>query len=513
VAILEEYLVKLGVSTDDAGVSKFFGSLRSMGSLAAATEGSFLSLMTAVVKVQVEVVGAFASIGAAAVKLADDVAVTDQQYRLFGLSMLMNLDTAKKYKIALDALGDPALGLVRADPELRHRFETLWKDQERMQASLNGESYEENMAKMRDMHFQLTRLEVAFKYLGMAVVNGLFKAFGTDFSGVMTKLKQFADWFIAHLPEIRDKINQYLVPILKRVWELMKDVGALIGDLAEDFSDLINGVVGDSSGLDSATPKWEKFAKALEHVTDILDNMIKDFIWIDKHLPMGTLTGAWLGAKVGGLAGPEGVLPGALGGAVGGLGLDIYRALHGGTVKGPNEEIAGGITPQSAAALAQQVSAQTGIAPDLLWSQWAHETDGFKHIAAANNLAGIKVPGTDQYMSFNSLDEFSSYYSYLMRQGGRYSGIENSQAPWQFAAVLKHGGYYGDTQRNYTAGMNRWDAQYKSGSSGVSISGTTINITQPGASGAEIEARVHNGLRTAAARRVQTNLAEFQGGY
>lgn len=80
-AILEEYLVKLGVSTDDAGVSKFFGSLRSMGSLATATEGSFLSLMTAVVKVQVEVVGAFASMGAAAVKLADDVAVTDQQDR------------------------------------------------------------------------------------------------------------------------------------------------------------------------------------------------------------------------------------------------------------------------------------------------------------------------------------------------------------------------------------------------------------------------------------------------
>ena len=79
--------------------------------------------------------------------------------------------------------------------------------------------------------------------------------------------------------------------------------------------------------------------------------------------------------------------------------------------------------------------------------------------------------------------------------------------------MLKRGGYYGDTQQNYTAGMNRWDAQYKSGSGGVSISGTTINITQPGASGAEIEARVHNGLRTAAARRVQTNLAEFQGGY
>jgi hypothetical protein len=481
-----------------------------MGSLAAATEGSFLSLMTAVVKVQVEVVGAFASIGAAAVKLADDVAVTDQQYRLFGLSMLMNLDTAKKYKIALDALGDPALGLVRADPELRHRFETLWKDQERMQASLNGESYEENMAKMRDMHFQLTRLEVAFKYLGMAVVNGLFKAFGSSLTDGMERLRHFADWFTTHLPEIRNKVNEYLVPILKEVWQMLKDTGELLGDLASDFADVINTIVGDSSGLDSATPKWEKFAKAVEHIVNALDVMVTDLIWIEKHLPVATLAGAWAGAKVGTLFGPEGTLPGALAGAVGGLGVDIYRGMHKG---GSSAQSASGVSPQQASSLAQQVSAKTGIAPDLLWSQWAHETDGFKHIAAANNLAGIKVPGTDQYMSFNSLDEFSSYYSYLMRQGGRYSGIENSQAPWQFAAVLKHGGYYGDTQRNYTAGMNRWDAQYKSGSSGVSISGTTINITQPGASGAEIEARVHNGLRTAAARRVQTNLAEFQGGY
>ena len=509
-AILEEYLVKLGVSTDDAGVSKFFGSLRSMGSLATATEGSFLSLMTAVVKVQVEVVGAFASMGAAAVKLADDVAMTDQQYRLFGLSMLMNLDTAKKYKITLDALGDPALGLVRADPELRHRFETLWKDQERMQASLNGEGYEENMIKMRDMHFQLTRLEVAFKYLGMAVVNGLFKAFGSNLTDGMERLRHFADWFTTHLPEIRDKVNKYLVPILKEVWQMLKDTGELLGDLAGDFADVINTIVGDSSGLDSATPKWEKFAKAVEHIVNVLDVMVTDLIWIEKHLPVTTLAGAWAGAKVGTLFGPEGTLPGALAGAIGGLGVDIYRGMHKG---GSSAQSASGVSPQQASLLAQQVSTKTGIAPDLLWSQWAHETGGFKHIAAANNLAGIKVPGTDQYMSFNSLDEFGSYYSHLMRQGGRYSGVESSQNPAQFAAMLKRGGYYGDTQQNYTAGMNRWDAQYKSGSGGVSISGTTINITQPGASGAEIEARVHNGLRTAAARRVQTNLAEFQGGY
>jgi hypothetical protein len=326
----------------------------------------------------------------------------------------------------------------------------------------------------------------------------------------MERLRHFADWFTTHLPEIRDKVNKYLVPILKEVWQMLKDTGELLGDLASDFADVINTIVGDSSGLDSATPKWEKFAKAIEHIVNVLDAMVTDLTWIEKHLPVATLAGAWAGAKVGTLFGPEGTLPGALAGAVGGLGVDIYRGTHKG---GSSAQPTSGVSPQQASSLAQQVSAKTGIAPDILWSQWAHETGGFKHIAAANNLAGIKVPGTDQYMSFNSLDEFGSYYSHLMRQGGRYSGVEGSQNPAQFAAVLKRGGYYEDTQQNYTAGMNRWNAQYKGGSGGVSISGTTINITQPGASGAEIEARVHNGLRTAAARRVQANLAEFQGGY
>lgn len=510
-AILEEYLVKLGVSTDDAGVSKFLGALRSMGSLATATEGNFLRLMTAVVKVQVEVVGAFASMGAAAVKLADDVAMTDQQYRLFGLSMLMNLDTAKKYKIALDALGDPALGLVRADPELRHRFETLWKDQERMQSSLNGESYEANMIKMRDMHFQLTRLEVAFKYLGMAVVNGLFKAFGSSLTDGMERLRHFADWFTTHLPEIRDKVNKYLVPILKVVWTTLKAVGSELASVGAAIADVVGIIAGP--WVSEAPTKLDKVARAIIFITDVIATMtvtnamaikaLADLISAIADVAHGEFSAA--GKKIGEFYKDLGAI--VTGKTV------ITTGMPGGDDTSDLPASGGRVTPQSASTLAQQVSAKTGIAPDLLWSQWAHETGGFKHIPAANNLAGIKVLGTDQYMSFNSLDEFGSYYSHLMRQGGRYSGIENSQAPWQFAAVLKHGGYYGDTQQNYTAGMNRWDAQYKSGSGGVSISGTTINITQPGASGAEIEARVHNGLRTAAARRVQTNLAEFQGGY
>ena len=514
--VLEEYLVKLGVSTDDAGVSKFFESLRGMANLANVSEKSFLGVAKAVVDVQIKVTTAFAAMGAAALKLVDETAMTDQQYRLFGLSMLMNLETAKKYKIAIDALGNPELGLVRADPELRGRFETLWKDQERMQASLNGENYEANMVKLRDLHFQLTRLEVAFKYLGMAVVNGLLKAFGTDFNGVSTKLHQFADWFTAHLPEIRDKINRYLVPILKEVWVVLKETGEMLGNLARDFADLVNGMAGDDAALNSSTSTWEKVAAAVSHVVHWVGELIRKLIWMENHRGItGLVLGAAGGAAIGG---PWGAVIGGVGLGVAGSMMDYQRAHQSGGSATTSDADAGyaenaSVSPQQAAALAQQVSVSTGIAPDLLWSQWAHETGGFKSIAAANNLAGIKIPHTDTYMSFASLQDFAAYYTRMMRAGGLYSGIEQSQNVTQFAARLKQGGYYGDTQQKYTAGMNRWEAQYSRSNSNVLITGTTVNVTQPNASPTEVAAAVQRGIQAAAARRVQGNLAELQGGY
>ena len=104
---LDEYLVRLGVSTDDAGLSKLTNALQGIASDVGKADVTFASLLAAVLKFQVEAIGALAAVAGAVGKMAEGVAVADQEYRLFGLTMFMNADAAKKLKITLDALGQP----------------------------------------------------------------------------------------------------------------------------------------------------------------------------------------------------------------------------------------------------------------------------------------------------------------------------------------------------------------------------------------------------------------------
>jgi hypothetical protein len=124
---------------------------------------------------------------------------------------------------------------------------------------------------------------------------------------------------------------------------------------------------------------------------------------------------------------------------------------------GPKGGGSGGVTAEQALAEAQRVSAKTGIPADILFAQWKHETNNFRNRGAEqlHNLAGVNIPGGKgkDYRNFKSLDEFGDYYAHLMRPGGRYGGAANAKTPEDFAAILKHGGYYSDSESNYAAGI------------------------------------------------------------
>jgi hypothetical protein len=250
--------------------------------------------------------------------------------------------------------------------------------------------------------------------------------------------------------------------------------------------------------------------------------LLEKLIAIEKFLSpsAATITGTLTGAKLGSFFGPEGTLIGAGVGAVAGGGLDLWRGHRKATYEGGAEPTGDAqATAQQAAALAQRVSAKTGIAPDLLWSQWAHETGGFKHLGGTNNLAGVNIPGGHgkDYRNFSSLDEFGDYYANMMRPGGRYSGIEQATSPEDFAGRLKQGGYYADTQSNYTAGVERWDKQYQKSygddSQAVTIGSVNVHINQPNASPQEVQARVSAGVLDGLRTATQRNLLEFQGAF
>jgi len=518
---IDEYLVKLGAAVDGTSFRHFEDALRDM---AKTVNSATLEMAASIAKWQAAAVSAFAGVAVAAVKMADSVASADQEYRLFGMTMYMNADAAKKLKITIDALGQP-LGVIAWDKELSERAERLMDLQDKLQASLAKEDYEGHMQKVREMRFQLTELHVNFEYLEQAIVSGLVQAFGPMLDTAIEKLRVFNNWFADHLPEIRDKVNKYLVPILKDVWRIIKDVVELMSVLGSAFADIINTIAGDKDSLDPSIDRWEKFAAAIEHVVHAVAWLLDGLIKLEKLLVpfTGTLAGAAVGAKIGAFFGPEGALIGAAIGATVGGGVDLARQVRssssGGTASVGNTR--GGAdsqaTAQKAAVLAQSVSAKTGIPADLLWAQWAHETGGFTNRGARelNNLAGINVPGGggQDYRSFGSLEEFGDYYAHLMRPGGRYAGASAARTPAELAGALKSGGYYTDSQRNYTAGIENWDRKYSGVTSSMTVGSVSVNITQPGASPAEIQQRVYTAMQRSYDAQVTRNLNEFAGAY
>lgn len=531
--IVDEYLIKLGAVQDTAALRKFEATLETMASKA---NNAFASMAKKTLEFEIAATSAFFAVGTAVAAMADKVAEADQEYRLFGLTMYMNADAAKKLKITMDALGQP-LGMIAWDKELAGRAERLLDLQDKLQGGLNQAGFEPNMMKLRELRFQLTELHVNFEYLVQSVVNGLVKVFGPYIDKAIDKLQQFNDWIADHMPEITDMIDRHLVPILKDVWMIMQDAFEVGRDFLELFTNIVGVISGDQT-LQGAF-NFDKFATAVQRVVH--------WLAIALHLLMkitGLLTGATvgggLGAVIGGLVGipggPVGMAAGALTGGAWGSGIggaaggawDLYRGLFSGGGKSPSAMLGTGgggesstsDTAQRAAQLAQQVSAKTGIPADLIWSQWAHETGGFTSSVARNynNLAGIRIPGSTEYQSFSSLDEFADRFAYIMRPGGAYGAARNATTPDEYAAALKNGrggrSYYEDAQSNYAAGLSRWDRQYgRAASGGVTVGQINVHITQPNASPDEVQRRVTNAVSDAMDARVQRNLNEFAGAY
>ena len=130
------------------------------------------------------------------------------------------------------------------------------------------------------------------------------------------------------------------------------------------------------------------------------------------------------------------------------------KALMAGDIKGAIAALftssgGGGPVAKQAWALAQQIGAERGVDPEIIYGQWYHETGGFtsRLTKENNNLAGLK--GTDgEYMSFGSIEEFANYFN---RIWGPY--IAGATSPEDYAAKLKREGYFTDGYENYVAGI------------------------------------------------------------
>ena len=128
---------------------------------------------------------------------------------------------------------------------------------------------------------------------------------------------------------------------------------------------------------------------------------------------------------------------------------------NGGTNIASQNTESGAPTNQEMLGLANEVSAKTGIPAQFIYGQWAHESANFSSQLARenNNFGGLKNT-SGEYMSFSSRQAFADYFAKYIKLYAE-DGILDAKTPEEYAAALKHGGYYEDSYENYVAGIKR----------------------------------------------------------
>ena len=489
--VIKSYLVSLGFETDQPA---FTGFQRTLTTLEAGVTSTVSGVAGEFLKFQLGVTSAFFAAGFGVIGFVDKLAMSDQQMRLFAMRSYMTLQQARGVQTALSTLG-ASLEDVAWDKELHNRFMVLIQDQRELSRML-GPQYEKQMHDVRDVWFQLQRLEVKGEYFGMKFVSDLLSKMGFGDGDILRSLERLNDFVLTNMPAWSNELATDVVPILKDFWMILKDIGGIGEDLAVDFTNLIALLSGDSS-LNTATFDFHKFASALETVAHWMAIVVHYMAEAERLLlaasPLGLISAL------------QGYLP-QLGGG---------EASPAAPAAGTAPSVAGSMADQARRA-AKAVSNATGIPADLIFGQWAHETGGFTNRGARdlNNLAGIRFAGSTEYRSFGSVSDFANFYTHLI-ESRRYTsqGINSARTPEELAHALKMGHYYEGNERDYARGVRNFEPQYAGGPGGVSIGTINIPITQPNASAHEIHAAVAKGVQAGINERDQRVMAQLNGAY
>ena len=510
--ILDEYMLKLGAVVDQSGMAHFQRAFQEAASVATT---NLADIASGALKVEATLVGAFATIGGAILGMVDKVAMADQEYRLFALHMYMSKDAARSLKVAMDALGQPLENLMW-DTELRGRTHQLIEDQKMMAAEI-GPDFDANMRKVRDVRFEVTRLEVGVKYLGFAIVNDLMRALGPGADVLLKKLRDFNEWFIKNLPQIASKLTTYLVPILKDIWRIITDIWQVAMDFAGVFDTIVGLLSGDHTLMGVAS--FDKFAHSIEivvHWIAVATDYLSNFIGLLAGTVGGASIGGVLGTIIGGIAGIEGgpvgivaggiaggttgtAIGGIAGGVTGGI-FDLYRhfALHGGDQSSLTSQ--GSFTPSST----------------LVNAMMGQESGGDNAAVSRKGAVGLMqlMPGTAKALGVNPRDpaqNLAGGTEYMRQMLARYGGNvpealgAYNAGPGRMDAFLAGKATLPNETKNYIASVLA-----RTGVTGnVQVGSIVINVTQPGASPEQISNHVISKLRDESAKLVQRNQQEW----
>jgi hypothetical protein len=261
--IIEEYLVKLGFSTDVPGYDKFQKSLQDASST---VTNNSSGMIRRVAEFESAAIGGFAAVGAAVINMADKAAMADQSYRLLALHMYTSVPVARQLKIALDTLG-ASLEDVMYDPELARRFHELVALQQQVGIPAD---FEKNMEKVRDLRQSFVNLYTFVdKYLMPMITNALVRIFGGDMDKLQAKVEQWTEYLIQHMPEIADYFANQLAPVLRDAVAIMAELWNFTKQALLAFTNLVGLFTRDDS-LEDTTLKWEKLGRAISETAHFI---------------------------------------------------------------------------------------------------------------------------------------------------------------------------------------------------------------------------------------------------
>jgi hypothetical protein len=128
-----------------------------------------------------------------------------------------------------------------------------------------------------------------------------------------------------------------------------------------------------------------------------------------------------------------------------------------------------------------------GIDPNYIVAHWAHETGyGTNTGFTQNNLAGIMAYNGSPYgvngKSFSSLEDFTQYYTTLLKNSRYNEGVKSASTVTDFAKALKNGGYASDPNYAY---QSAWNEAYSLSSKTTSTGGITLPTIPSNATGVD----------------------------
>lgn len=563
---LQSYFIRLGFNVDQPSFARYQATLREAADVIASRTGGIAGDL---LKLQGGVTASFVAMGAAALGLADKVSQADLGFQIYAQHMYLSANQARSLKMATDALGH-SLEDIAWNPELRARAGVLFGDEATMAEEL-GPNFEEQMARIRDIRFEFTRMQVELQYLSMHVVEDFMSSLGIGPADLLRKLQQVNEWIITHIPELSREFVHWFQPVFRDTRDVLGDTVNLAKQLGVSFANVIGLLSGDHS-IEGTSFNFEKVAGAIQHVVHWMALFTESIVGAEEVLLhlfdaatlgmsgrfgdaaaeiraalanvsagsgaiLGTAAGPVAGALLGMPAGPLGMLAGAGLGALGGAGAGALVHRIAGQHLAPKEifdlvqqaALSYGINPALAHAIARQESGErefdaTGnvitsragalgvmqLMPDVAARLGVDPRDSAQNVQGGMALLRQLM---SQYRG--DLPEVLAAYNMGSGNFDRYLAGKvgmPSETRDYVRSVMAHMGTvdYATKAVLPLEARNQLISASQMGSTGVSqIGPITVNVARTDASPHEIATAVAAKVEAVQSKRVQRNLTEF----